>query len=180
MVRVWEANGGPRYYTDPEEDGVLTPYFGASPPSSTITATLEGGFRRTFRVGGWEEYLSDGRLLKTADRTGRVTSLTYESLGLTSRLAEITSPEGRRLKLEYDYTGLKRLVGAEGLIAEYSYIHVGGAGLRPLLSEVRYADGTGYRFTYNTAASQLLTVSDLAGVVLTAILTTGRRRPPAS
>jgi RHS repeat-associated protein len=160
-VMVWKGNGAAEHYTDPDGDGVLTPY-GSTGQPSTVTASAGGGFVRSFRSGETEEYRADGRLVKLSDRLGRSTVLEYDE---NSDLRRITSPEGRELRLEYGWSGgtLKRLLGPEGVIAEYDVTNAGDAG--PHLEKVRYSDGTGYRFTYDDSG-RLLTVTDLGGVVL--------------
>jgi RHS repeat-associated protein len=153
-----ESDAGLIMYTDPDEDGVFRQYMAQDSPD-TIQRTADG-YVRTFRNGGVERYRSDGRLTARVDRLGRTTTLSYDGQG---KLTEIVSAEGRTLKLQYNPSGkLQRLVGAQGTLAEYSYNWLDGADR---LSRVRYTDGTGYAFTYDTS-HRLLVVSDLAGVVL--------------
>jgi len=160
IFRLWRGNGGPRYFTDRDGNGVFKPFFQDDAPD-TITRTASG-FVRAFLSGESEEYGSDGRLLRLLDRTGRATVLTYNGLG---QVVEVLSPDGRKLQLQYDFGALGRLVGPEGLIAEYTYrVRSNPLQQLRLLEQVRYADGTGYRFAYNDH-NQLSTVSDLAGVV---------------
>jgi RHS repeat-associated protein len=161
-IRLWTGGGTPSYFTDPDGDGILRQY-GAPNASNWITATATG-FRRTFRAGGYEEYDSAGRFRKQVDRTGRATTLNYSG----NRLTEIVSPEGRQLRLEYGSVPgrVSRLLGPMGLIAEYRYAYNGPFfGGDYELRQVKYADGTGYTFAYDSA-HRILTASDLAGVIL--------------
>jgi YD repeat-containing protein len=160
LVRLWKADGSARLYSDPDGDGILTPY-GAPGAGSTLQSTPGGGYVRAFRSGESEEYSSDRRLARTTDRLGRVTTFDYDPS--SGRLTGITSPEGRALRFEYQ-NYLSRLFGPEGLIAEYGYWRNPSDSL-DYLSRVRYSDGTGYALTYSDAG-RLLTVADLAGVVL--------------
>ncbi len=162
ILRLWQADGSPAYFTDPDQNGSFTPA-GSIDPESTIVRQPDGSYRRGFRVGGYEDYRPDGKLLAQADRLGRTTTLTYSG----DLVTEILTPEGRKLTLEYLYSSLARVTGPEGLVAEYSY----NSGSTPVggywqqLRQVRYPDGTGYTFSYNPDG-KLLVVSDLAGVVL--------------
>lgn len=157
ILRLWGADGAPDYFTDPDKDGGFAPY-GAVNPASSISKNPDGSYTRVFRTGGYEEYAADGRLRKRADRAGHATVLNYTG----NNISEIVTPEGRRVRLEHQFGLLRRIVGAEGMVAEYTYDFANGI---PRLSNVRYADGTGYRFSYDTT-HRLTTVSDLAGVVL--------------
>jgi RHS repeat-associated protein len=163
ILRMRSATGAARYFSDPDRDGVFTP-FGEPNGSNTIVQTVSG-FASTHRNGWREEYDSAGRLVRLVDRLSRTTEIARDSFG---RVERITSPEGRWLKLEYNIPAasgyrLTRLVSPEGTVAEYSYTLIANAEL--MLSQVRYVDGTGYRFTYNNDFL-LLSVADLAGVVL--------------
>jgi RHS repeat-associated protein len=163
ILRLWMADGTTQYFTDPDEDGTFRPYHAVDGPSWFTTSAA--GFLRTFRTGGYEQYDTNGRLLVRADRTGLATSYSYDSFG---RLTSVTSPEGRRLRMEYLGGLVTRLLGPAGMIAEYSYQHVPfGDGLttRPHLFHVRYADGTGYQLSYD-GNHRLTKVTDRAGVVL--------------
>jgi len=155
IYRIWQANGVPAYFTDPDEDGVFG-LMGVTHHLETLRVTATG-YTRAHREGGTEDFDTLGRLQRLTDRLGRVTTLSRDARG---RLSTITSPEGRTLTLEYsgyDAT-IARLIGSAGVIAEYSYD-------RGRLSQVRYADGTGYRYSYSEH-SQLTTVTDFQGVVL--------------
>lgn len=156
LIRLWAGNGGPRYFSDPDGDGAFSVFATTSREKFTQTAD---GFRHALGDGTVDEYNTDGRLVGRTDRAGRRTVVTLDADG---KAIAITSPEGRSLTLTYELGVVRSLNGPAGVIAEYRYeFHSGGHEL----IRVRYADGTGYRFTYNDAR-QLTTVSDLGGVVL--------------
>ena len=159
ILRLWLPNGTPEYFTDPDKDGSFAVYGNPYGPS-TIQKTASG-YHRDFRTGGYEDYDLGGRLLVRADRLGRAITLSY---GANGNLSQVVTPEGRKLTLVYDSYGdrLYKVLGPEGLVAEYEYHYLGG--FSPL-GTVRYPDGTGYRFTYDSEG-RLSTVSDLTGVVL--------------
>ena len=156
ILGLW-GGGLPRVFTDPGGTGVFKRYGKTASSRSSITRTAEG-FLRTFRTGGYEVYRADGRLIRQGDRTGRVATLTY---GAYNELTEVVSPEGRRLRFEYSSL-LKRIVGPQGVVAEFDYYDYDGFSV---LSRVRYPDGSGYQFTYDDQG-RLLDVSDLMGTVL--------------
>ena len=160
LYRLWQASGTPAYYSDSDHDGIFVTY-GAANPAETLRVTPTG-YTRSFRAGGAEEYDSNGALVRMTDRLGRATTLTRDTSG---RLVAITSPEGRVLRLEYEPYAqqIARLIGPQGIVAEFSYRL--DAKNYYLLTRVEYADGTGYAYTY-TKDMQLETVSDLQGVVL--------------
>lgn len=154
-IGVW-VGGVPRLYTDSVGSGTLGRYGKAASSDSFITRSSEG-FLRSFRTGGHEVFNPDGRLIRRVDRTGRTTTLTYQGNVLT----EVRSPEGRRLSFEYSGR-LRRIVGPEGVVADFDYETLDGSHL---LTGVRYPDGTGYSFTYDEQY-RLKDVSDLQGMVL--------------
>jgi len=163
ILRMWEGHGAPRHYT--ERAGGSYVRFGAvAAPMATIART-EVGFRRTFRRGGIEEFDTAGRLARVEDRLGRSTALQYDA---QNRLSSITSPEGRRFRLRYGSWSPSRLIaleGPEGVIASYSYGHTGSANGPVQLKSVRYADGTGYTYVYDSLG-RMTTRRTLAGVTL--------------
>jgi RHS repeat-associated protein len=158
ILRLWRADGAVTYFTDANGDGTFGQY-GVTAPLQTITQTPTG-YLLHFREGDVEEFSATGRLLKRTDRTNRSTTLTYDSF---NRLSEILSPEGRKLKLEYSGNLVWRVIGPAGVVADYRYQQP-TLGLQ-LMTSVRYADGRGYRFSYDRD-HRLVRVTDLGGVVL--------------
>jgi RHS repeat-associated protein len=177
IYRIWQADGAPAYFTDPDGDGLFG-LVGVTHHLQTLRVTTEG-YTRSYREGGTEEFDTLGRLKRVTDRLGRATVLGRDERG---RLSTITSPEGRTLELEYDSYGptIDRLVGPDGIIAGYTYDYDPREGDR--LVRVRYADGTGYSYSYSDHG-QLTTVADLQGVVLERhgyeeVPRVGESRPP--
>lgn len=163
VIQVRESTGVASYYTTGsahmEGPGIFGP-FGAANPTDRISRTSGGGYLRSYRTGETEEFSASGKLISKTDRVGRSTALTYDSNG---HLTDILSPEGRHLVLEY-FPGtslLQRLKGPDGVIAEFDYVTYG----YPQLSEVRYADGTGYRYEYD-ALGNLTVRRNRAGLIL--------------
>jgi RHS repeat-associated protein len=167
VLKVWKPNGVAQYFSDPDRDGVFTVYGNPDGGRSWLSRTMApDGYRREFRSGGHEVYDAQGRLTVRADRVGRETTFTYGPIGYSGTeeaLTEILTPEGRKLTLEYDGFAnyIRRVLGPEGLVAEYSYEYVFPSHR---MTRVRYADGTGYRFTHD-AENRIVSVADLAGVV---------------
>jgi YD repeat-containing protein len=95
VIRLWGSNGVAQYFTDPDGDGVFTPY--AAPSGSSRIHQTPAGLRREFRSGGYEAYGADGKLLRRTDRTGRSYVMVRNFSG---RLDEIVTPEGRKVKFE--------------------------------------------------------------------------------
>jgi RHS repeat-associated protein len=160
VFSVNEGHGAPSYFTDPDGDGTLTPYGGGS-VSATLTRT-SSGFMRRFREGHSEEFDSQGRLVRQVDRLARATVLVYDD---QNRLTGITSPEGRQFRLRYsgnDERHVSHLEGPDGIIADYRYR---ARGSELYLDRVRYADGTGYQYSYDEQG-RLTVRRDLAGVTL--------------
>jgi RHS repeat-associated protein len=156
ILRVREADGAARYYTDAQEQGTFIPS-GATHPTSHIERGADG-FVRYFQNGRSEEFNADGRLGRLVDRLGRATTLSYSG----DLLTDIVTHEGRRFRLEYSGSTLQRLMGPEGLVARYA-LSVVGTAFR--LNRVTYADGTGQYYTYDNQG-RLLGRFDLTGVQL--------------
>ena len=155
IILLRRGDGVPTYFQD--TDGDLR--YDASVPftkESWITKQGDGTFVRSFRKGGTETYDSSGRLVELADASGNTTTLT-RTAGL---LTDIEDAGGRALTLSYESGRLVGLAGPDGVIASYLY------DTSQRLREVRYPEGSGYKFTYDGNGGPLLTVTDLADVLV--------------
>jgi len=148
-LRLRQANGLPVTFTSSDH----VTYRALAPATETSwIVKASDGFTRSFRQGGSEVYDVQGRLTTIKDAVGNETALTWDGLLLT----RVRDPGGRELTLAYSGANLIRLTGPAGVIASYSY---GSSGT---LETVTYADGTGYRFVYDSLG-RLLQMTDATG-----------------
>ena len=146
-------DGTPIYYFDDNADGI----YGQQLPLSVESwiETIFGGYKRMFRVGGFEIYDTAGRLQTATDAAGVVTAYGRDAQG---RLTTVTRL-GRSVTIGYEGTSSQpaRLEGPGGvLLANYGY---DGQGR---LEAVDYPDNGGYRYLYDSAG-RIIWVKDATG-----------------
>jgi RHS repeat-associated protein len=164
LLALRRGNGSPVYFFS--TDGGSS-YHATQPVGelSRISHQADGTYIRTFRKGGQEVYDSQGRLTSIIDLSNNVLQFSYDSSG---RLVAVTDPGSRALTFQYQGNKISSISGPDGPLANYSYDDNG------LLELVRYADGSGYHFTYNQA-NQLITMADLSGRIVETHAYSGRR-----
>ncbi|MGE0452527.1 MAG: RHS repeat-associated core domain-containing protein [Vicinamibacteria bacterium] len=151
VLRLDGENGTPRYFSDPDGDQTFTGMVPRTERSRVVSQA--GGYARHFVRGGSEVYDSQGYLVSQTDAAGHVTAFERDQYG---NLLAISDANGRTLTFQWTSDGLV-LSGPEGPIATY-WVNVS-------LQSVKYADGTGYRFSYGQGA-RLLTVTDIEGRII--------------
>jgi RHS repeat-associated protein len=156
-IRLRNGTGNVRYY-EPVSGGSTT-YRVAAPARDTSTLVKRtDGYTETEQDGLRREFDAEGHLLTIVTRAGWTTAFTYAN----GRLATVTDPGGRTLRLSY--TGdahLARVEGPGGLFAQYAYDSAGRL--------VSVADAVGTRWTYtysDSSPSQLTSVVDANGHVV--------------
>jgi RHS repeat-associated protein len=152
VLRLDGENGTPRYFSDPDADQTFTGMLPRTERSRIVTQA--GTYIRHFIRGGAEAYDAQGYLISQTDAAGHVTVFERDPYGT---LSAIIDPNGRSLTIQGGSEGLV-LSGPEGPIATYEVNS-------SLLRSVKYADGTGYRYSYSLGA-QLLTVTDIEGRII--------------
>ena len=157
-IDVRLTDGSPQYYHDNNLDGVFEAVLPQS-ASSTLQA-VTGGYRRTFRAGGQEDYDSAGRLLSATDPSGVATTYTRDGQGRLSSMTRL----GRTVSVAYSGTSTRpeKVLGPGGVeLARYTY----DASNR--LERVTYPDASGYRYIYDSSG-RVVRVMDLAGKMIEA------------
>jgi RHS repeat-associated protein len=155
-VEVRGADGFAQYYVDHNQDST----FEAELPvtKESWVESIEGGaggYRRVFRVGGFETYGVDGHMRSLSDSSGVETTFAYDGRGRCSSVSRL----GRSLSLVYsdDSNRPSQAMGPGGaILATYSYDGDNE------LQTVEYPDGGGYRFGYS-APGRVAWVTDLEG-----------------
>lgn len=156
ILELRQSNGAVRYFRDLDRAG----RFEAAVPvteQSTVVRQTDGSFVREFRGGDSERYDASGHLTAIVNRIGHVTTLVH---GTNGRLESIVDQGGRTVTLTYADDKLTR-VAAPGELEYAAYTY----DAEDRLETVTYADGSGYRFTYEDPG-RLLTVKDQAGNTL--------------
>jgi RHS repeat-associated protein len=152
LIEVRLGDGEPIIYQDTLATGLFTAAFPTS--SASWLETIAGGYKRTFRLGGYETYDSAGRMLTSVDRGGVATNYTRDSDGRLVQVARL----GRTIVIGYQGADTKplQLQGPGGaVLASYSY----NAGQE--LEQVTYGDGSGYRYVYD-GFGRVNLITDLA------------------
>jgi YD repeat-containing protein len=155
-LEVRGADGFAQYYLSKDADGTFE---GELPlTKESWVESIEGGtggYRRMFRVGGFETYGADGKIRSVTDASGVETTFSYDGQGRCSSVSRL----GRSLSLVYsdDSNRPSQAMGPAGaVLATYTYDGNGE------LQTVEYPDGGGYRFGYH-AFGRIAWVTDLEG-----------------
>ena len=128
----------------------------------TIQIESDSSYKLTLKDGRKRKFAQSGRLLWLEDRNSNRTTLNYDGNGF---LVGITDAAGRVLTLNYSDGEISHISDSVGTIASYEYF-TGST----LLKTVTYADGSKYKFEYDstTAAGKVLlkTVKDALDSIL--------------
>lgn len=127
-----------------------------------IVKEADNTYTLTFHDGRIHKFDTSGKLLWLRDRNGNQTTLGYISGQLTS----VTDPVNRTLNLTPNANGtIAQMADTLGVVASYEYYPS-----TSLLKTVTYADGSKYKFEYDTTSSAgktlLSTVKDALDNIL--------------
>lgn len=159
---VRHANGSIATFL-PNGDGT---YSAPAWVQSTLSKNSDGSYTYTLPHGKQFVFNASGQLVKTQDRNGNATTLSYNG---SSQLATVTEPTGRTLGFTYNAAGqIQQITDPAGYSVGYTY---DGSGNLQTVTDV--AGGT-TTYTYD-ARHQLLTATDPRSGKLTNVYDTSER-----
>lgn len=161
MIRLNQPDGRAAYFG---RTNTANPFFSfSSDVVGEILQNPDNSYTLTFKDGRVHKFSSAGKLLWQKDRNGNQTTLAYDINGI---LTSITDTFGRTLTLTPGANGnILQISDSLGVVATYDYVP--GTFL---LQTVTYADGSKFKFEYDstTAPGKILlkTVKDALDNIL--------------